>query len=135
MNPSTSSLPSNSVEKFDYTHCRLLFKYKFNNYNYYFYDYLSRQHNIQNELMEEIKKIGFSTIEEYLVNRKNEFFNAVRMGFFEIQSFEIMYPGSYNSKTKKFNENVKPTNSTKKFDNKLCQKLFEYEWKKLGKLT
>ena len=81
---------------------------------------------LQNHLMNEIKKIGPETIEEYLEKQKQTFYNEQFFNeYFYADQFNIMYPGGLNGITKTLHY-VSPTNSVEKFDFSLCNRIFPF---------
>ena len=89
---------------------------------------------MQDQLMDEIKKIGFSSIEKYLKAQKNDFFHSqFKFNHFFPDEFTSMYPGGFDDFD--FNNAVNPTTSIAKFDYTLCKKLFDYKWSQKNKLS
>ena len=90
---------------------------------------------LQNHLMNEIKKIGPETIEEYLEKQKQTFYNKQKLNeYFYADQFNIMYPGGFNGKTKTLHD-VSPTNSVEKFDFSLCNRIFPFFKNKRSKVS
>ena len=85
---------------------------------------------MQDQLMDEIRNIGFSSIDSYLEGQRDAFYSSQKgqKKYFFDQQFNNMYPGGFDEKTKSFNKNANSTKLIEKFDYTLCKLILKYKY-------